>query len=67
VEDAQNSDPFRLDSVKNQVIAVARNRPKAHADFLFTARLFQSHSFPRRVSKLKALLHDGGSDARGSR
>ena len=37
VEDAQYPDPFRLDSVKNQVIVVARNRPKAHADFLFTA------------------------------
>src|ERR1019366_8228356 len=66
MEDAQYSNPFRLDSLKNQIIAVERNRPKAPPAFLFTARLFQSHSFLRRVSQLKALRPDGGPDARGS-
>jgi hypothetical protein len=66
VEYAQYPDPFRLDSVKDQVIVVAGNRPKADADFLVAAWRFQSHSFLGRGSKLKALLHDGGPDARRS-
>jgi hypothetical protein len=67
VEDAQYPNQFRLDSVKNQVISVAGNRPEAYAGFSLTARLFQRHSFPGRVSKLDALLDDGGPDARSHR
>jgi hypothetical protein len=66
VEDAPHPDSFRLDSVENQVIPVARNRPKAYADFLFTAWLPQSYSFLWHISKLEALLDEGGPDARGS-
>jgi len=45
VEDAQYTVPFRLDSVKNQVVAVTRNRPEAHADFLLLRGSFNAVPF----------------------
>ena len=62
----QYANLLRLNSVENQIIAIARNRPKPHAEFLFSGWRPERHALLRHFAALDALLNDFSPDARGS-